>query len=405
MQPRIGWTLLSRDALKRAEAQLSEEVQGVRDEIGFLALHQAYADRFFPGTSVLHTRLRYALFVPWIYESIKHRAEHIRIDTALQREEVRLAGRLKKSGEKGVIGGRIYPKPTSQPPSMIYWTALGSWGLLRRRLDGSLPSRANVHSALRALRASRTLHDDDHELLEEGQSFFASVPPPPQDWEDPDAPLSFNLTKREAAFLRRHLASVPLSLDDSRLSLFSELVERNVHVKRLSDPWVPSVLKAASQDDRHALIRAQQAAALAAIGRGIYAALVEYMCEQADKRLVGNLHRDALKVIIKEHQQDALACDITEVCLDAGQLPSLFIEVLETTQQWLTGIHDSRELLELYGHAEVMRKGLRARLSDTRAGRKRRQDWNPEEHPEAEPLHYRWQNVKRLITDLVEYGT
>ena len=67
MDPSFGWTLLSRDALRRAETQLRDDVQGVRDEIGFLALHQAYADRFFPGTSVLHTRLRYALFVPWLY--------------------------------------------------------------------------------------------------------------------------------------------------------------------------------------------------------------------------------------------------------------------------------------------------------------------------------------------------
>ena len=61
MEPTLGWTLLSRDALRRAETQLRDEVQGVRDEIGFLAVHQAYADRFFPGTSVLHTRLRYRL--------------------------------------------------------------------------------------------------------------------------------------------------------------------------------------------------------------------------------------------------------------------------------------------------------------------------------------------------------
>ena len=58
-QSRIGWIHFSRDALRRAEARLREEQEGVRDEIGFLLLHQAYADRFFPGTSVLQTRLRY----------------------------------------------------------------------------------------------------------------------------------------------------------------------------------------------------------------------------------------------------------------------------------------------------------------------------------------------------------
>lgn len=48
MKPSLGWVLLSREALKRAENQLREDAQGVLDEIGFLALHWAYVDRLFP---------------------------------------------------------------------------------------------------------------------------------------------------------------------------------------------------------------------------------------------------------------------------------------------------------------------------------------------------------------------
>jgi hypothetical protein len=66
----LGWTYLSREALARAKAQMDEESMGVRDEIGFLTIHQRYADRFFPGTSVLHTRARYAVFVPWLFEDL-----------------------------------------------------------------------------------------------------------------------------------------------------------------------------------------------------------------------------------------------------------------------------------------------------------------------------------------------
>ena len=63
--PRMGWAALSRSRLNRAEAQLVKDAQGVRDEVGVLALHTGYANRFFPGTSTQQTRLRYALFVPW----------------------------------------------------------------------------------------------------------------------------------------------------------------------------------------------------------------------------------------------------------------------------------------------------------------------------------------------------
>ena len=55
MRPALGWAGLSRSALKRAEAQLVADSEGVRDEVGVLALHTAYANRFFPGTSVQQT--------------------------------------------------------------------------------------------------------------------------------------------------------------------------------------------------------------------------------------------------------------------------------------------------------------------------------------------------------------
>jgi hypothetical protein len=58
----IGWVQISRREVARAEQALLGEGKGVRDEIGLLSIHQAISDRLFPGTSVLHTRLRYALF-------------------------------------------------------------------------------------------------------------------------------------------------------------------------------------------------------------------------------------------------------------------------------------------------------------------------------------------------------
>ena len=50
LEPALGWTYLSREALARAKAQMDEESMGVRDEIGCLTIHQRYADHFVPGT-------------------------------------------------------------------------------------------------------------------------------------------------------------------------------------------------------------------------------------------------------------------------------------------------------------------------------------------------------------------
>src|SRR3546814_19603484 len=38
VEPSLGWTYLSREALARAKAQMDEESTGVRDEIGFLTI-------------------------------------------------------------------------------------------------------------------------------------------------------------------------------------------------------------------------------------------------------------------------------------------------------------------------------------------------------------------------------
>jgi hypothetical protein len=97
--------MLSRDEMRQAERLASGE-QDTRDEIGFLLIHQGFADRFFPGTSVLHTRVRYALFVPWLFlqaAGIKHRGSDL--DATIRRQLIQLAIRLKQGERYGVIGG------------------------------------------------------------------------------------------------------------------------------------------------------------------------------------------------------------------------------------------------------------------------------------------------------------
>src|SRR3546814_3713763 len=101
---------------------MDEESTGVRDEIGFLTIHQGYADLFFPGTSVLHTRARYLLFVPRLFEDLAPATGPV-AQRALQEKERVLAGRMRNQpGEdhpdrRGTTGGVKFPKPSAQPPS------------------------------------------------------------------------------------------------------------------------------------------------------------------------------------------------------------------------------------------------------------------------------------------------
>ena len=401
MKSSFGWTLLSREDLKRAETQLREDVEGVRDEIGFLALHQAYADRFFPGTSVLHTRLRYVLFVPWLYHRLADRGER-QIGPALLREETSLAGRLKKFDNDGVIGGRSFPDPTSQPPSMVYWTALGTWRILRPMPDGGCPSRAAVHRALSRRSAGLRLRDEDRQLIEESEPLFTTIPSPPAAWRDTEASLGFTLLDQEQRFLRSCLIAVQRPGGDSQPSLLARLSVTRLRADH--ELWDPKIASAADAADQKALHRAERAAALAAIGRAVYAALVETMREREDALPTEKIHRRGLREVLERYREAALQLDIEAVRGDTPHgISEQVLEVLRETQAWI-GRRKApiEELYQTYERAELRRKGRRARLVKTLLGRERRAEWTPEEHPEATALHYRWSQVRRLLLDLQE---
>jgi len=401
MQSSFGWTLLSRDALRRAETQLRDDVEGVRDEIGFLSLHQAYADRFFPGTSVLHTRLRYALFVPWMYERVARQPDRQRVSDLIEKQELELTRRLKEAGEDGVIGIRSYPNPTAQPPSLTYWSALNAWRILRPTSNGTTPSRQTVNRAIARKPMRQHLQDDDKQLLVEEEPFFCSIPEPPPAWTDTTQRLDFQLEEPERIFLRNCFLSVTRPGSEKDLSLLARLVEQRVTMTDQLGLWASKVRGAADQLDRDALLRARQAAALSAVGRGIYAALVEEMREKHDGIPTESVHRANLDAVVEEFITDASALNVDDVLIDAPSVPAGILDVLRITQSWLGGRTRSlSSLYEPFERAEARRKGRRARLSKTLSGRERRAEWVPSEHPVASPLHYRWKNVRQLLVDL-----
>ncbi|WP_156380872.1 DUF6361 family protein [Pseudolabrys sp. Root1462] len=389
----FGWTYLSRSALRRAERQLSGAGEGVRDEIGFLIVHQRYADYFFPGTSVLHTRLRYALFVPWIYQSLSEEAVTGRVAERLERQEVRLAGRLKQAKERGVIGGLNHPRPTTQPPSVSYWAALGTWGILRQQ-DGRMPSRALLHAILQ--RKQRSAFDDDGQELQRAELPFAALPPRPDDWIG-YGPLNFDLAPREAEFLHRQFVDLRPAVRPTHLSVLARLASgRKVNADTCYAPGIAEL----ARDDAAKLRRAGHAAALAAVGRGVYAALVETLREEEDGQPTSNIHRTHLPKVLEQYGIDAGRLSLPELIEDVGTLPPAVTEALDSTLQWLNeGARNVMALRDVYERAECARKTQRARLSRV-TGASRRLDWNNEEHTAAEPLHYRWNVVRSLLGDL-----
>jgi hypothetical protein len=397
MKPLIGWTMLSREEMNRVERSLANNEQDTRDEIGFLMIHQGFADRFFPGTSVLHTRIRYALFIPWLYQRAARMAHRgVDPDSIITRLLIELAKRLKTLGGEpyDVIGGDKLGQLNSQPPDRVYWTALRTWKLLLPNVD----SRSSAVRRLRANAKPMSFDDDGGRLDDDPIEVFAGLPPVPDGWNEPSSPLRFAMPRHEREFLREKLALLMRPGDD-KPSLLAKLVMAGDTFPSES-PNLPKELNArADGADKVALGVARNAAALAAIGRAVYGALVEQMRAVDGVEDVTNF-REQLEAHLVTHGEEAGKCDLDALEALLPELPGHVRQVLRETKSFALGGKPGEflQLHDCYRRAEVIRKtGARSRLIET--GRQRRAEWEPGRH-NTTPLHYRWHIVRTMLRDL-----
>lgn len=183
------------------------------DVLGLGSVRDAFSQMLHPGTSYIHTKLRYLIFLPWIFRRLE--AERVApgdFFQRLRRHEARLIDCLRHLGPgQGVIGYRA-GRNLKRMPSDIYWGALWDWGLRRLPLSlGEYAQRAAVMGRYRALR------DDDGHVTDTSDSMWAFLPDPPDDFLSPDAEINFEIGPEEAGILidnitRRHQETLLASL-------------------------------------------------------------------------------------------------------------------------------------------------------------------------------------------------
>jgi hypothetical protein len=173
-----------------------------QDALGFGQVRDAYGDLLFPGTSTLHTRAKYLLFIPWCSMAAAARGfTGERLERAGRDNERRLIQTLSSMPDvQGLIGGRR-GWTVRNLPSGTYGTALERWHI---RGDED----QNVASP-----------DDDGELGASSYGWHRRLPPPPVGFPE-DAPGAFALTYGEAEYLQGRLLSI-----DGPQSLFAYLAD------------------------------------------------------------------------------------------------------------------------------------------------------------------------------------
>lgn len=172
------------------------------DELGIGGVRDAFSDRFFPATSVLHTRARYLLFVPWCLNDVtRHAWASDKARAELKKREIKLIKSLLKGGEKpGVIGNQAQDNLKTMPSS-AYWAALRRLGICKwdTTIQGHL-RRAALTSAGQTERI-----DADYGEVRAGHAGVdASLPCPPDEWL---SSTTFDLTPDEGQYLRSRLVT------------------------------------------------------------------------------------------------------------------------------------------------------------------------------------------------------
>ena len=217
---RLTWVDFDEDERQRARRiiQLFTEREA-RDELGLGPIRDSIADHLFPGTSTIQTRLRYMLFVPWIYREIE-RQPGLPPDQMMAQardRELQLIRALESGGETNGVIGRLARGRLQTTPISIYWSGLGSWGLRQ----GSMDVRewlAWLHAAGRSDHPHGSLSGSDG--VEQRRLWRADLPVPPSDLLER---VTFRLAGDEAGYLVDRIAAT------HPRTLLAHLAKRRLH--------------------------------------------------------------------------------------------------------------------------------------------------------------------------------
>ncbi len=231
----IGWMDFSRSDRERALGVLDRLTEdAILDEMGVGPLRDAFADRFFPGTSTLQTRAKYFFLVPYLLMDLDEATRGVTVWKSLQDKadaaEQASARKLLEGGEKdGVIGRRSLARGSwvRRSPADIYWSGLRRFGIFlgRHTLREYFRTLCRLNREALDLKGKGRLaerEDEERDDPDAGGLFrqrFWNVPPRAENWKEN---LSLSLTPEEGAFLRNRILAA------ARGSLLAFLLENDI---------------------------------------------------------------------------------------------------------------------------------------------------------------------------------
>ena len=199
----LGWLDLDTAASERVATLLrSLDEPGTIDALGLGSIRDAFSDMLTPGTSTVQTRLRYFIFLTWIFQRLENEeVSPARFARKLHDYEAQLIKRLLHLGPEERVIGSVAGRALKRMPSDIYWAGMAAWGI--RRFSLSIAEYGQRIAARQGLRIER---DEDGNATEPSAPMWAAIPPAPPDFLE--SHIDFKLEPDEAQVLidsiRRH---------------------------------------------------------------------------------------------------------------------------------------------------------------------------------------------------------
>lgn len=361
-----------------------------RDELGVAQVRDVLSNMMFPGITVLQTRARYYLFVPWCYQTATRRSRRTYATIAeaahtVERELIRTL--LKADDTSGLIGGRVGDSVVTLPSAM-FWVGLESYGIVRQATGlGSVGAAVSVIEGETEV-AERTERDWDPSLPE--------VPP--------DFPYTvdggFTLQRHEADWLAERI------LITQPHTLLGDLVTRPAsHYVDANYPWESTHSPRFPELDH-----ARRFSLAAECLNRLYALLV---AEAYDSNHRLTKHGDDVRTRILEaftrwqedngHELEAIATwdedDFWHTIRSRNPRihPSTeaMLRELGRAVRSSSALPEDRQLNSLIRHRES-RKGPKSRLQNPSM----LQTWNG--HDGGGRMGFRWANVVRILSEIAE---
>ena len=394
MPSMIAWLDSSREDQRRMREIVNLFTQSEsRDELGIGQVRDAFSDCLFPGTSTLHTRARYLLFVPWCFVAAAAKGvTAARGERRVEDNERALIAGLRDLGATDGLIGRVAGVAVKTLPSTLYWGALRQYAILQ------------VAEPLDALGLPAFPDPDQEELAERVLGAWSPTLPPVPAGFPRHPETGFELSRAEAGWLQERM------LGGTEGSLLHHLVSDGHRPQANSDaPWDDPICHTPAPEVKRILEHARLFSLAVHGASFLYNFMIAELYVTAGHTKIENpveRYRDLLQKWAQECERNGRGLS----AWDRGAFWDIILavnpQVRPATRAFLNtwfnrvcsleihGVADDKALHQLIARRERAQKGSQSRLTNDRL----LASWSGASGTRR--LTYRWAQVNRIVQDL-----